>query len=130
MPDKVDYWLDLADDDVSVAEMLLNGKKYLYAGFFCHLIVEKAIKAIVANVTSEAPPKIHRLKKLALAGKIFDILSEDQLELLDELDPLNIEGRYPEYKTNIEMKLNHEYCTELLKRVEDFLCWTKQWLGK
>lgn len=57
MLDKVEYWLDLAADDVSVAELLLNGQKYLQAGFFCHLIAEKALKAMVVSITSEIPPK-------------------------------------------------------------------------
>ena len=39
MLDKVEYWLDLADDDLSVAKILMDGKKPLQAGFFCHLIV-------------------------------------------------------------------------------------------
>ena len=46
MLEKVEYWFDLADEDVPVAKLLLDGKKYLHAGFFCHLIAEKALKRL------------------------------------------------------------------------------------
>jgi len=130
MLDKVEYWLDLADDDVPVVKLLLDGKKYLHAGFFCHLIVEKALKAMVASVTSEIPPKTHDLAKLAEQGGIFDDLSVQQLNLLKELNPLNIEARYPEYKELITETLTSETTTRLFKETEIFLCWIKQKLEK
>jgi len=130
MLDKVAYWLSLADEDVSVAELLLNGKKYLQAGFFCHLIAEKALKAVIANVSNEIPPKIHDLAKLAERSGIFDDLSEQQLNLLKELTPLNIEARYPEYKERITKILDNEKSTTLFKETAEFLCWTKQKLKK
>jgi HEPN domain-containing protein len=82
MLDKVQYWLDLADDDVKAANLLLKGGSYLQAGFFCHLIAEKALKAVIAHNTDETPPKIHKLKELAVKGIIFDDLSEEQIALL------------------------------------------------
>jgi HEPN domain-containing protein len=130
MLDKVEYWLDLADEDVPAAKLLLDGKKYLHAGFFCHLIAEKALKALVANVTSEIPAKTHDLAKLAERGGIFDDLSEQQLNLLKELNPLNIEARYPEHKERIAKILTSDVMERLLKETEDFLCWIKQRLEK
>ena len=130
MLDKVEYWLDLADDDVSVADLLLNGKKYFQAGFFCHLVTEKALKAIIANATTEAPPKTHDLTKLAERGGIFDDLTERQLNFLEELNPLNIEARYPDYKASITRILTPEKTAGIFKETEEFLCWIKQRLGK
>jgi hypothetical protein len=43
MLDKVKYWLDLCDEDMAVADLLIKGNKYLQAGFFCHLVAEKAL---------------------------------------------------------------------------------------
>jgi HEPN domain-containing protein len=70
-------------------------------GFFCHMITEKALKATVANITNEIPPRTHDLQKLAKYSGIFDGLSEEQLALMDKLTPLQIEARYPEYKEKI-----------------------------
>ena len=130
MLDKAKYWLDLAEDDISVAELLLAGNKYLQAGFFCHLTAEKALKAVIAHETNETPPKIHNLITLAKHGKIFPALSNNQLLLLNDLMPLQIEARYPEYKKNIAETLSNELCKRLLEETEAFLCWIKQELGK
>ena len=130
MIDQVDYWIDLADDDVSTANLLLSGKKYLQAGFFCHLAVEKGLKAIIANNEPEPPPKTHDLTKLAQLGGILIGLSEEQLNLLDELTPLNIEARYPDYKASIAQIFTTEKTAGIFKETEAFLCWIKQKLGK
>ena len=130
MLDKDKFWLDSADDDVSVARILLNEKKYLYAGFFCHLIAEKALKAMVTSVTTEIPPKIHDLAKLAVRGGIFNDLTEQQHNLLKNLNPLQIEARYPEHKERMERRLTPEVTECLFKETEEFLCWIKKKLEK
>ena len=130
MDKKVKYWLNLADDDVSVVRLLISGEKYLQAGFFCHLIAEKSLKAMIANASSEVPPKTHDLAKLALRAGIFDELSDSQRKLLKELNPLNIDGRYPEYKAHIAQILTSAKVKELLKETEEFLCWIKSKLDK
>jgi HEPN domain-containing protein len=128
--DKVQHWLNIAEEDVSVAEVLLKGGKFLQAGFFCHLIVEKSLKAIVQKNTGETPPKIHKLLVLAVKGEIHDSLTEEQLALLEELDPLQMEARYPEYKAKIAKTLTKEKAERIFKQAEEFLCWTKKKLGK
>ena len=130
MLDEVKYWLDLADEDLLTVKTLLDGKRFMHAGFFCHLVAEKAIKAAYANVTSEIPPFIHHLIALAERARISDDLSEQQRKLLEELNPLNIEARYPEYKERIAQTLDAERTTNLYKETEDFLCWIKNRLKK
>jgi HEPN domain-containing protein len=130
MFDKVEYWLELCDEDLRAAKTLFDAKNYLWMGFICHLIAEKALKAVIASITDEVPPKIHDLKSLAKRADIADALSEDQLALLEQLNPLQIEARYPEYKANIATTLSHEKCQKIYCETEGFLCWIKQWLDK
>ena len=130
MNDKVLYWLDLCEDDLLTAKALFSSKRLLHMGFFCHMVVEKAIKATVTNQTNDIPPKIHDLQKLAVLSGIFDKLSDEQLMLMDKLTPLQIKARYPEYKEKIEKTLTIEYCERLLTETEAFLCWIKRQLGK
>jgi len=130
MRDKVEYWLDLCDDDLAVADILLKSLKFLHMAFFCHLISEKALKAVIAHNTGETVPKIHKLKKLAAIGEIFDNLSQEQLKFLDRLMPFHVDGRYPEHKQAISKTLNEQNCKEILQETEDFLCWIKKKLGK
>jgi len=126
MNKKVVYWLDLADDDLGAAKALLKSKHYLHMGFFCHLVIEKSLKAVIANNTDEIPPKIHDLPKLAVIGGIWDRLSAEQKNLIKIVVPLQIEARYPEYKERIASTLTFEFCAKLLNETEDFLCWIKK----
>ena len=127
---KTEYWLELCDDDLLTAKALFQSKRHLHMGFFCHLIVEKALKAVITHKTDEIPPRIHDLVKLASMGSVFDIMSDEQKQLLHTLMPLQIEARYPEYKERIQSALTPAVCEQLLKQAEEFLCWIKQQLEK
>jgi len=130
MLDKVEYWLNLADEDVLNAKTMLKGDRFLGTCYFCHQIAEKALKAVVASVAEETPPKIHDLGKLAVRGNIYSDLSEEQIAYLVDLEKFQIEARYPEYKSQIAKSLNSQKCVLILKETEEFLCWIKQRLGK
>jgi HEPN domain-containing protein len=128
--EKVEYWFKLADYDIETAKVMLKGGRYLYVGFMCHQSVEKALKGVIAHGSEEGdmPPKIHDLSKLAIRAKLFDLMSERQQDFIDELNPLNIEARYPEYKDEIAAGLTSENCGELLTATEEVLCWIKRQL--
>lgn len=130
MNERVEYWLDLADYDIETARVMLSGKRYLYVGFMCHQTIEKAIKAIIARdcAKDEIPPKIHDLSKLAIRAKLIDSMSEKQQDFIEELNPLNIEARYPEYKEHIAKTLTPERCGEIIAGTEELLCWIKKQL--
>jgi len=129
MDEKVRYWLDLADYDFETAKAMLETKRFLYVGFMCHQVIEKSLKAVIAKNTGELPPKIHNLIRLSeLSGK-RDGLSEEHLELLRILSPLNIESRYPEYKKTIASGLTEEICMKLTSETEELLCWIKKQLS-
>ena len=130
MFDKVEYWLELCDDDIKAAKAMLKSKNYLWAGFICHLIAEKALKAAISDITSEVPPKTHDLPRLASMTSLCDDISEEHMLLLKKLMPLQIEARYPEYKEKISALMTENYCAKLLNDTEDFLCWIKAKLGR
>jgi hypothetical protein len=44
---------------------------------------------------------------------------------IKELNPLNIEVRYPEYKEQIASELSAEICDTLIVGTEEMLCWIK-----
>jgi HEPN domain-containing protein len=49
----------------------------------------------------------------------------EQQEFINELNPLNIEARYPEYKNQILTELSAEICEALIVKTEKMLCWIK-----
>ena len=112
---------------METAKTMLQGKRYLYVGFMCHQTIEKALKAVISKNCKEGefPPKIHHLLKLADMAKILSALSEEQLAILKELNPLNIEARYPEYKDMLLNALTEKECRRLLLKTEELLKWIK-----
>jgi len=45
----------------------------------------------------------------------FDLFSEEQVNFILEVEPLNIEARYPEYKDRLAKRLTPSYCEYLIK---------------
>ena len=101
MNEIVKYWIESAEDDFITAQALFDAKRYLWMGFLCHLMIEKGFKA---GITKQdiIPPKIHSLGKLARVSDLYDDLDENQLTLMANLDTMQFEARYPEYKKSIE----------------------------
>jgi HEPN domain-containing protein len=103
---QIEYWVGTAEDDLDAVKYLVENGKTLQAMFFCHLAVEKIIKAHVTKLTNDVPPKIHNLKRLAELAEL--ILSNEQNNIINELMVFQQEGRYPEYypeKPAIEVAL-------------------------
>jgi len=123
---KCDYWLELADDDVLTANVLLQGERFLHCGYFCHQAVEKAFKAVIAKKTGRVPPRIHELPRLSRIGGFWDGMSDGQRKAVDNLVPLQLEGRYPAYKEQLSKALTADFCAELVTQTEALLCWIKQ----
>jgi HEPN domain-containing protein len=128
--DSVQYWLDLTEYDIETAKAMLSTGRFLYVGFMCHQVIEKALKAVIARdcVDDKIPPKIHDLRKLGEKAGLFTRLSEAQKETIGKLNPLNIEARYPEYKNRIAVNLTSDICQELINETEGLLCWIKEQL--
>jgi HEPN domain-containing protein len=130
LDERAQYWFALADYDMETAKVMLKGKRYLYVGFMCHQTIEKALKAVIAAKCAEGkmPPKTHHLLKLAERGGLYVKMSDEQKAFIKNLNPMNIEARYPEYKEALAAGLNAEICRELLAGTEELLCWIKQQL--
>lgn len=113
---QIDYWLSGANDDLESAEILINKKRLLHGLFFCHLTIEKAIKAHVVKTTSEIAPRSHNLFYLSeKANLIFD----EEIEIfLGILMKYQLQGRYPDYNPSIPEE----------SKVQDYLVKTKNLL--
>ena len=45
MVDKIRYWAEFSDYDLDTAQAMLETRRFLYVGFMCHQVIEKALKA-------------------------------------------------------------------------------------
>lgn len=97
MEPKIKYWIDLSEYDLETAKAMLQTKRYLYVGFMCHQAVEKAFTAFFSKLTSETAPFSHSLSFLAKKGNFYELFSESQKAFIDQIEPLNIEARYPSH---------------------------------
>ena len=125
MEDKTKYWIDMAEYDFETAKAMLETKRYLYVGFMCHQVIEKMLKAYWSKVTTDPPLKIHALSRLAEKTGIDKDMSEEQLDLIDALEPLNIEARYPSYKERLMKSLNADRCKKLIEQTNELRIWIR-----
>jgi len=124
--EKIQYWIELSDYDLETAEAILQTKRYLYVGFMCHQVIEKIFKAVYSMRKSGIPPFVHDLEYLALKSDFYETLSEEQQDFIGELNPLNIQARYPEYKKEISKGLTYAKCAKLLDETKKLQQWTKE----
>lgn len=125
MNDKVKYWLDLSDYDFETAEAMQQSKRFLYVGFMCHQTIEKIFKAYFTSLKKDVPPFSHNLSYLAKKGDFYDTLSQVQKDFVDQLEPLNIEARYPSDKERLLKSLNEAKCEEILNKTKELQTWIK-----
>jgi HEPN domain-containing protein len=125
MDDKAQYWIEISDYDLETAEAMLQSKRYLYVGFMCHQAIEKIFKAFFTKLKSETAPFSHSLSYLAKKGDFYESFSEDQKDFIDQLEPLNIEARYPSHKERLMKSLTDEKCKEILKNTKELQQWIK-----
>lgn len=92
---QMDYWISGAEDDLVTADLLIRERRILHGLFFCHLVVEKALKAHYVRKIEDIAPRTHNLVILSEnAGLEFD---EDTQIFLGILMKYQLQGRYPDY---------------------------------
>jgi HEPN domain-containing protein len=124
---KYTYWIEMSEYDIETAKAMLETKRYLYVGFMCHQAIEKSLKAVfVRDCPPEMLPFIHNLAKIAEKSGIYVAMTDTQKDFMDELEPLNIEARYPEAKDRLLVRMTQDYCADLLKRTEEMITWLKE----
>jgi HEPN domain-containing protein len=47
------YWLEMAEYDIETAKAMLETGRFLYVGFMCHQVIEKALKGYFVTVKRE-----------------------------------------------------------------------------
>lgn len=72
---------------------------------------------------NDTPPYTHNLSRLAGLSSIYAELSESQKNLLDVLELLNVETRYPTQKGMILKSLTGEKCEALIGMTKELSEW-------
>ena len=115
---QIAYWETGASDDLESAKILIKSDRLLHGLFFCHLVIEKAIKAKVVKQTKQVAPRSHNLLFLSeIANLEFD---EDNELFLGILMKYQLQGRYPDYNPIVPDKTK---VIEYLIKTEKILSW-------
>jgi len=121
-PDHIKYWILQSLDDWEAVNTLFLGKKNLQALFFAHLVIEKLCKAIwIRDNISNFPPRTHNLNYLLSQTSI--ILSDPDGELLLSLNRFHLEGRYPEYISQIHRLCSVSFTSDLIDKTNEIRLW-------
>jgi HEPN domain-containing protein len=118
---QIDYWTKGAEDDLMTADLLIREKRILHGLYFCHLVIEKAIKAHVAKTTGEVAPRSHNLIYLSEKADLeFDNETEIFLGILMKYQ---LQGRYPDYNPVLPdiLKVN-----DYFEKTKILLKWLKE----
>ena len=117
---QIDYWRKGAEEDIVTAELLIREKRNLHGLFFCHLVIEKGIKAHYVKKNIDIAPRTHNLIYLSeKAGLEFDNETEIFLGILMKYQ---LQGRYPDYNPVLpdQAKIN-----EYFNKTNELLQWLK-----
>ena len=118
---QIEYWTKGAKDDLDSAKILIERKRLLHGLFFCHLVIEKVIKAHVVKQTQEVAPRSHNL--IFLSEKANLEFNEDDELFLGILMKYQLQGRYPDYNPIIPDKSR---ANDYLERTKKLLTWLKK----
>lgn len=129
MNSKVQYWRDISVYDLDTAKAMHETGRYLYVGFMCHQTIEKILKGFWQTTKGTMPPKTHNLLYLSTESGLSKTMNADQLDFIDELDPLNIEARYPESKEFLSTRFNRIDSEIILKKTQELQSWIQQKLS-
>lgn len=128
MEKHVAYWIAQSDDDLIVAESMLERGHYTWSLFIGHLVLEKILKAIYVRENQKIAPRVHDLVKLAKSTNLN--LTDEQFVFLSEVSDFNMEGRYPDEKNQFARKCNKEFAADYLKRIKEMRKWLKKQIEK
>ena len=118
------YWMNASVEAFDTAKVIFEGGRYVHALFFCHLAIEKMLKAFVVKRTKDHAPYDHNLIKLAEnAGVKF---SDQDMDTIAEINTFNIEGRYDDYKLKFYKKATKLYAEKYFDEVKRIMLWLKE----
>ena len=125
MNEKVKYWIDLSDYDYETAVAMQKSGRYLYVGFMCHQTIEKILKACYNLTNPESAPYTHSLSYIAKKAGVYESFTDEFKDFIDNLEPLNIQARYPSHKEKLMQSMTKVKCEEILKNTNELRLWIK-----
>lgn len=115
---QIAYWINSASEDIATARILIEKNRLLHGLFFCHLVIEKALKAHIVKKTSEIAPRSHNLYYL-LERAGLQVTTDEEI-FLGVLMNYQLKGRYPDFNPSVPDQV---VVNEYLIHTEKLLLW-------
>lgn len=116
---QIEYWVNSAQDDMETAGILIEKEKFLQGLFFCHLVIEKMLKACYVMVTKDFAPRTHNLIYLSEIANLE--FTNQQSVFMGVLMKYQLKGRYPDYTPNIPDIETIKNYLELTKQLKEWI---------
>jgi HEPN domain-containing protein len=117
-------WIATAEYDPETAQHMLATGRYIYVVFFCHLALEKMLKAHITEVTQTTPPKIHNLAPLVKASGLT--IPKEYLNFLGRINSASVPTRYPEDLQRMVKAYPEAVVRDYLRQTEELVQWLRQ----
>ncbi len=119
----VNHWIEGAEEDFVTMLALFDAKRFSWALFVGHLVIEKLLKAYFVNVNEDYPPFTHNLLKLAIDAKIE--LTEERKVQLATITAFNLNTRYDDYKRSFQKQCTPLFTSEWVEKIKEIRIWIK-----
>ena len=93
LQEKADNLAIEASNNLESAKKLIDKERVLHGLFYCHLVIQKILRAIVIKKTNAIPSKTIDLNTLLDKSNIE--LNKENMDFIKILINFHIQGRYP-----------------------------------
>jgi len=76
-------------------------------------VICMSVLCVIRQLKNDVAPFSHSLSYIAKKGDFYKEFSEDQKDFIDQVEPLNIEARYPSHKERLLKSLSKESVRKL-----------------
>ena len=117
-------WFRQAQYDLGTAESLVSAERYPPAIFFCHLALEKGLKALYTEKYNDNPEKTHSL--IYLVELIELELPQPYLDSLFVINRIGVTGRYPQNIEKVLEQYTKAKTIKIIAETKEVLTWLMQ----
>jgi len=123
--EKYQYWLSYAQNDIDSAEFMLKSGKWFYTLFMCQQAIEKLAKGLYVIFIDDNTPRLHDINNIIdrYKDKLSEQLTEDKIELFDNLSQFYLRSRYPDYTSALSSITTSEKAHSIYIKSKEAFKW-------
>ena len=125
LPEKFNYWLDIAQYDLRTAEAMFETGRWFYVVFMCQQSIEKLVKGLYLLYIDDNIPRLHDINGIfdRFESKLSGKITEDQANLFDTLSTFYLRNRYPDYTPAASTLATEDFAQTILEKTKEAFQW-------